>query len=106
MRVVATYGSAETAGGCVYDGLPLDEETILESVAETGRLVVVDEASPRCSMAADIAALVAEKAFDDLQAPVIRVTAPHSPVPFAPVLEKAYIPNPARVVEAVRKVLA
>lgn len=84
---------------------PLDEETILESVGETGRLVVVDEAPPRCSVAADIAALVAEKAFGDLEAPIVRVTAPHSPVPFAPVLEKAYIPNADRVAEAVRRVV-
>src|SRR5207237_7568494 len=63
---------------------PLDEDTILESVERTGRLVVVDEATPRCGMAADIAALVADKAFAALKAPVKRVTAPHTPVPFAP----------------------
>src|SRR5207237_10899783 len=63
---------------------PLDEDTILESVERTGRLVVVDEATPRCGMAADIAALVAEKAFAALKAPVRRVTAPHTPVPFGP----------------------
>jgi len=83
---------------------PLDEETILESVERTGRLVVVDEATPRCSMAADIAALVADKAFAFLKAPVKRVTAPHTPVPFAPSLEKLYIPSPERIAEAVRKV--
>ena len=58
---------------------PLDEDTILESVERTGRLVVVDEATPRCSMAADIAALVADKAFGALKAPIRRVTAPHTP---------------------------
>ena len=83
---------------------PLDEETILESVERTGRLVVVDEATPRCSMAADIAALVADKAFAFLKAPVKRVTAPHTPVPFAPSLEKLYIPSPERIAEAVREV--
>ena len=75
---------------------PLDEDTILESVERTGRLVVVDEATPRCSMATDIAALVADKAFAALKAPVRRVTAPHTPVPFAPSLEKLYIPSPER----------
>ena len=83
---------------------PLDEDTILESVERTGRLVVVDEATPRCSMATDIAALVADKAFDALKAPVRRVTAPHTPVPFAPSLEKLYIPDPQRIAAAVREV--
>ena len=75
---------------------PLDEDTILESVERTGRLVVVDEATPRCSMATDIAALVADKAFGALKAPIRRVTAPHTPVPFAPSLEKLYIPDTER----------
>src|SRR5258708_20526736 len=82
---------------------PLDEDTILESVERTGRLVVVDEATPRCGMAADIAALVADKAFASLKAPVKRVTAPHTPVPFAPSLEKLYIPSPERIAQAVRE---
>src|ERR687888_570348 len=82
---------------------PLDEDTILESVERTGRLVVVDEATPRCSFATDVAALVADKAFDALKAPVRRGTAPHTPVPFAPSLEKLYIPSPERIAEAVRK---
>ena len=83
---------------------PLDEDTILDSVERTGRLVVVDEATPRCSMATDIAALVADKAFAALKAPVKRVTAPHTPVPFAPSLEKLYIPDPERIAAAVREV--
>lgn len=82
---------------------PLDEETILESVENTGRVVVVDEANPRCSMATDIAALIAQKAFGDLEAPVEMVTAPHTPVPFALSLEAAYIPTAASVEKAVRK---
>ncbi len=80
---------------------PLDEDTILESVERTGRVVVVDEATPRCNMASDIAALIAEKAFGSLKAPVKRVTAPHTPVPFAPSLEKLYIPDPDRIAAAV-----
>jgi len=85
---------------------PLDTETILDSVAETGRLVVVDEAHPRCSMAADISRLVAEEAFDALKAPIKTVTPPHSPVPFSPALEDLYVPNPARIREAVQAVMA
>jgi len=83
---------------------PLDEDTILESVERTGRLVIVDEATPRCSIATDIAALVADKAFAALKAPVRRVTAPHTPVPFAPVLEKLYIPSPERIAAVIREV--
>jgi acetoin:2,6-dichlorophenolindophenol oxidoreductase subunit beta len=84
---------------------PIDEDTILESVTETGRLVVVDEANPRCSVASEIAAFVADKAFPALKAPIRRVTAPHTPVPFAPVLEAAYIPNAGQVEAAVRQLL-
>jgi pyruvate dehydrogenase E1 component beta subunit len=76
---------------------PLDEETILESIGETGRLLVVDESNPRCSVASEIAAVVAERAFRDLKAPIRRVTAPHTPVPFSPVLENAYIPSSAAI---------
>src|SRR5215831_18776254 len=83
---------------------PLDEDTILESVERTGRLVIVDEATPRCSIATDVAALVADRAFAALKAPVKRVTAPHTPVPFAPVLEKLYIPSPERIAAAIREV--
>jgi pyruvate dehydrogenase E1 component beta subunit len=83
---------------------PLDEDTILESVERTGRLVIVDEATPRCSIATDIAALVADKAFAALKAPIRRVTAPHTPVPFAPSLEKLYIPSPEKIAAAVREV--
>ncbi len=85
---------------------PLDEETILESVRATGRLVVVDESPPRCSVAADIAALAAEKAFHHLKAPIIQVTAPHTPVPFARELEAAYLPSPEKIEAAIRKVLS
>ncbi|MBL6750697.1 MAG: alpha-ketoacid dehydrogenase subunit beta [Nevskia sp.] len=85
---------------------PLDEDSILESVEETGHLVVVDEANPRCSFATDVAALVADRAFGALKGPIKLVTAPHSPVPFAPNLEDAYIPNAAKVEAAVRATLA
>ncbi len=84
---------------------PLDTDTILEFVEETGRLVVVDEAGPRCGMAADVAALVAEEAFGALKAPILKVTPPHTPVPYAPSLEDAYLPDAARIAAAVRKVV-
>ncbi|MEQ8412145.1 MAG: alpha-ketoacid dehydrogenase subunit beta [Erythrobacter sp.] len=84
---------------------PLDEDAILESVERTGRLVVVDEGSPRCGLAADIAALVACKAFAHLKAPIAMVTPPHTPVPFAPNLEAAYLPSAERIAAAVRATL-
>ena len=85
---------------------PLDEDTILESVENTGRLVIVDEATPRCNIATDISALVAQNAFGDLKAPIKMVTAPHTPVPFSPVLEDTYIPNSGKVAATVREVMA
>lgn len=84
---------------------PLDLETILESLENTGRLVIVDESSPRCSVASDIAGMVASSGFHLLQAPVEMVTAPHTPVPFARELERAYVPGPATIEAAIRKVL-
>ena len=85
---------------------PLDTETILECIEETGRLVVVDEAHPRCSMASDIAGLAAQNVFKALKAPIQMVTAPHAPVPFSPELEDLYIPNPAKIEAAVRRTMA
>lgn len=83
---------------------PLDEDTILESVEKTGRLVIVDESTPRCSMASDIAGIVAQKAFGALKAPIEQVTAPHVPVPFSDALEDLYVPSPARIEAAVTRV--
>ena len=84
---------------------PLDEEAILDSVEVTGRLIVVDESPPRCSLAADIASIVTQKAFSSLKAPPALVTAPHSPVPFARELERAYLPNADNVIDAVRQTM-
>lgn len=84
---------------------PLDEDTILASVEKTNRLIVIDEANPRCSMATDIAALVADKAFDMLDAPIKRITAPHTPVPFSPPLEDLYLPTPQKVIEVVSELI-
>lgn len=83
---------------------PLDTETILESVGKTGRLVVVDEASPRCNLATDISALVAKEAFGSLRAPIEMVTPPHTPVPFSDALEDLYIPDAQKVVNAAKAV--
>jgi pyruvate dehydrogenase E1 component beta subunit len=84
---------------------PWDEEAVLASIEKTGRLVVVDEDNPRCSVAADVAALAASRAIGFLDAPVRMVTAPHTPVPFSPVLEDRYVPDARRVVEAVRSIV-
>jgi pyruvate dehydrogenase E1 component beta subunit len=84
---------------------PLDTDTILESVENTGRLVVVDEANPRCSLARDVAGLVAQEAFGALRGPIQQVTGPHTPVPFADSLEDLFIPDAARVVAAVKTVV-
>lgn len=83
---------------------PLDEDTILGSVSRTHRLVVVDEDTPTASMARDIAARVAEKGFDNLDAPIKTVTAPDTPVPFSGVLEALYTPGAAQVISAVHSI--
>ena len=85
--------------------IPLDMDTILESVVKTGRLVVVDEARQWCSAASEIAATVGEVAFFDLKAPVQRVATYNSPVPFSPPLEDFLIPKADRIVTAVRRTL-
>jgi pyruvate dehydrogenase E1 component beta subunit len=103
----------EAAAGLAEDGIecevidprtvsPLDEDTIFDSVEETGRLVVADEGTPVCGMAADIVSRVSVNCFDSLRAAPRIVTAPHSPVPFAPELERLYLPDAARIAEAVR----
>ena len=85
---------------------PLDESTILESLKKTHRLVVVDEDNPRCSLASDIVALAAQKALFYLDSAPQMVTAPHTPVPFSPPLEDAYIPSPAKIVTAIKATIA
>ena len=83
--------------------VPLDRDTILRSVAKTGRLVVVDPAHKTCSAASEIAALVAEEAFGDLKAPIVRVTAPDVQVPFSPALESLMYPTKEKIDAAVRR---
>ena len=85
--------------------VPLDSEAILNSVARTGRLVIVDPAHTTCGAAAEISAIVAEKAFDCLKAPILRVTTPDTQIPFSPVIEKQLYPDAAKTADAVRKVM-
>jgi pyruvate dehydrogenase E1 component beta subunit len=111
MVSVAMEAAGELAGSGVEAEVidprttsPLDTETILESVESTGRLVVVDEATPRCNLATDISATVAQEAFGSLRAPIQMVTAPHTPVPFSDALEDAYMPDAQKVVNAAKAV--
>ncbi|NMB90396.1 MAG: alpha-ketoacid dehydrogenase subunit beta [Chloroflexi bacterium] len=85
---------------------PLDEACILESVRKTHRIVIVQETWAQCSISSEVAAIVAEKALDYLDAPVKRVTAKDVPVPFSPALEEFVLPNQAGIVAAVRQVMA
>jgi len=84
---------------------PIDLDTVIESVEKTGHLVAVDEANPRCSIAADVIASVTEHAFKALKSAPKAITAPHTPVPFTPVLEDLYIPSAGQIADAVRKQL-
>jgi pyruvate/2-oxoglutarate/acetoin dehydrogenase E1 component len=118
---IVTYGqlvhrAMEAAATLAKEGLdcevldlrslsPLDLDTVLESVEKTGRLVCVDEANPRCSIAADVSAQVAQKGFRALRAPIEMVTPPHTPVPFAPALEDLYIPSAQQIAEAGRRTM-
>jgi pyruvate/2-oxoglutarate/acetoin dehydrogenase E1 component len=86
--------------------VPFDRETILQSVARTGRLVVVDAAPGMCSVASEVAASVAEHGFESLEAPIVRITAPDVPVPFSPALERLMYPSEASIAAAIRKLCA
>ncbi len=83
-----------------------NDETLARIAEAAPRLVVVDEAHPRCGFAADVVARVTQEAFGDLKASPKIVTAPHTPVPFSPVLEDAYVPTPATIADAVRATAA
>lgn len=85
--------------------VPLDSGTILESVAKTGRLLVVDQGHRTCGAAGEIAALVAEQGFWDLQAPIKRLTAPDMQIPFSPALEKGFYPEVEQIVTATRALM-
>jgi pyruvate dehydrogenase E1 component beta subunit len=84
---------------------PLDEETVLDAARRTGRVVVVHEASRMCGVGAEIASIVAEKAFGALKAPLIRLTGPDAPPPASFPLEQAFAPRPDDIVEAAVKLV-
>ncbi len=84
---------------------PLDTDTLVETVEQTGRLVIVDESAARCGVAHDIAAFVSQEAFALLKAPIQIITPPHTPVPFSPALEDVWIPAADRIVRAARTVM-
>src|SRR5579862_4411714 len=86
--------------------VPLDEEAILDSVARCSKVVIVDEANSTCAAGAQVAALIAEKGFEFLDGPVVRVATPDVPIPFSPPLEAAVLPSVDRVREACRELLA
>ena len=86
--------------------VPFDEETLLASVKKTGRLLIVDEAQQFCGFSAEAAAIVSSKGFDDLDAPIRRLTALCTPHPFNPVLEAAMLPSVESIVNEVRRLVA
>jgi 2-oxoisovalerate dehydrogenase E1 component beta subunit len=77
---------------------PMDTDAILSSVRKTGRSLIVHEAPQVCGIGAEIAAIIAQEAFQHLDAPIMRLTAPHTPVPFSSPLEDFYLPNAAKIV--------
>jgi pyruvate/2-oxoglutarate/acetoin dehydrogenase E1 component len=83
--------------------LPLDEETILQSVKKTNKCLVVHEDTKTGGIAGEIAAILAEKAFHDLDGPLVRVTSLDTPVPYAPTLEEAFLPNAQKVFAAAKE---
>ena len=85
--------------------VPLDEEAILASVHKTSKVLIVDEANQTCAAGAQVAAVIAEKGFEDLDGPVRRVATPDVPIPFSPPLEQALLPSVDRVKEAARELL-
>jgi pyruvate/2-oxoglutarate/acetoin dehydrogenase E1 component len=85
--------------------VPLDEEAILDTVRRCSKVVVVDEANATCAAGAQVAAIIAERGFEDLDGPVVRVATPDVPIPFSPPLEQALLPSVDRVREACRDLL-
>ena len=86
--------------------VPLDGETVLRSVRKTSKVVVLHEATRSCGVGAEVAALIGEHAFEDLDGPIVRVTAPDVPIPFSPPLERAVLPQADDVKEACRELLS
>ncbi len=86
--------------------VPLDEEAILASVRKTSKVVIIDEANATCAAGAQVSALIAERAWEDLDGPVVRVATPDVPIPFSPTLEQAILPQVDDVKEACRELIA
>jgi pyruvate/2-oxoglutarate/acetoin dehydrogenase E1 component len=86
--------------------VPMDEAAILASVRKCSKVVVVDEANSTCAAGAQVAALIAERGFEDLDGPVVRVATPDVPIPFSPPLEQAVLPQVDDIREACRELLA
>jgi 2-oxoisovalerate dehydrogenase E1 component beta subunit len=86
--------------------LPYDEEAVLASVRKCNKVLLLHEDTRTGGMAGELAALIAEKAFDDLDGPIVRVTAPDTPVPFSPPLEDYFLPNAQKLAEAARRLAA
>jgi 2-oxoisovalerate dehydrogenase E1 component len=84
---------------------PLDTDTILRSVAKTGRLLIVDETFAPFGLGAEIAARIVESGFDELDAPIRRLHGVHTPTPYSPTLERAIIPNAEDIVRSVKKLI-
>ena len=119
---VITYGAMvwtalEAAQGLAQEGisievvdlrslLPYDEEAVLSSARKCGKVILLHEDTRTGGLGAELAAVIAEKALEDLDGPIVRVTAPDTPVPFAPPLEERFLPNAQVVAEAARKLAA
>ena len=84
---------------------PLDESLIYESVKKTGKVIIIDESNPKCSLASEISSLISENCFTDLKAPILKLTAPHTPVPFSPPMEDFYIPSTKKIIKAIKTIL-
>ena len=85
--------------------VPLDVDAILTSVAKTSKALIVDEANETCAAGAQVAALIAERAFEQLDGPIRRVATPDVPIPFSPPLEQAVLPSVERIRDACRNLL-
>jgi pyruvate dehydrogenase E1 component beta subunit len=85
--------------------VPLDEEASLRSLSKTGRLVIVDEDYESCGFSAEVAAIAAEKGFQHLDAPVVRVATPNVPIPYSPVLEKRVLPSKEKIVKVISQLV-
>jgi 2-oxoisovalerate dehydrogenase E1 component beta subunit len=109
--VWAALEATEDLGGASVEVLdlralvPLDEQAILDSVARCSKVLIVDEANATCAAGAQVAALIAERGFEDLDGPVVRVATPDVPIPFSPPLERAILPQVGDIREACRELL-